>query len=70
MIPGTPVHYPIPGKELEVLLMDNYTFGGQDQIGQPGAAGHKMREGAGVHNRGFYIEFKERSRNMKKSDLK
>ena len=70
LIPGTPVHYPIPGKELEVLLMDNYTFGGQDQIGQPGTAGHKMREGAGVHNRGFYIEFKERSRNMKKSDLK
>ena len=30
LIPSTPVHYPIPGKELEVLLMDNYTFGGQD----------------------------------------
>ncbi len=30
LIPSAPVHYPIPGKELEVLLMDNYTFGGQD----------------------------------------
>jgi len=30
LIPSAPLHYPIPGKELEVLLMDNYTFGGQN----------------------------------------
>ncbi len=29
---GTPVHFPIPGKELELLMVDNYTFGG---VGQP-----------------------------------
>lgn len=70
LLPGTPIHYPIPGKELEVLLMDTYTFGGQENIGQPGTASHKMREGAGIHNRGFYIEFQERSRMMTKADLK
>ena len=68
LIPGTPIHYPIPGKELEVLLMENYTFGGSP--GEAGSANHKMREGAGIQNRGFYIEFQERSRMMKPSDLK
>ncbi|MFC1492322.1 hypothetical protein ACFL6O_00060 [candidate division KSB1 bacterium] len=29
---GTPVHFPVPGKELELLMVDNYTFGG---VGQP-----------------------------------
>jgi starch-binding outer membrane protein, SusD/RagB family len=27
---GTPLHYPIPGLELETLHLDNYTFGGQN----------------------------------------
>ncbi len=31
---GTILHWPVPGKELEILMEDNYTFGG---IGQPGA---------------------------------
>ncbi|MFC1564575.1 hypothetical protein ACFL6G_06530 [candidate division KSB1 bacterium] len=28
---GTPVHFPIPGKELELLMEDNYSFGGAGQ---------------------------------------
>lgn len=70
LLPGTPAHYPIPGKELAVLLMDEYTFGGQDQIGQPGTASHKMKEGSGFRNRGFFIEFQERDRTVSKADLK
>ena len=54
-MPGTATHVPIPGKELEILLMDNYTFGGQDNIGQPGTAG-KIRNN-GFRSRGFIIEF-------------
>lgn len=34
MICGSPVQYPMPGDELEVMLMPNYTFGGSG----PGAA--------------------------------
>jgi len=33
--PGTLIHFPVPGKELEVLQMAIYTFGG---VGGPGAA--------------------------------
>ena len=55
LVPGTATHVPIPGKELEILLMDNYTFGGQDNIGQPGTAG-KIRN-KGFRSRGFIIEF-------------
>ncbi|MFC1492324.1 hypothetical protein ACFL6O_00070 [candidate division KSB1 bacterium] len=29
---GTPVHFPVPAKELEILMMDNYTFGGVGQL--------------------------------------
>ncbi|MFC1564576.1 hypothetical protein ACFL6G_06535 [candidate division KSB1 bacterium] len=28
---GTPVHFPVPGKELEILMEDNYSFGGAGQ---------------------------------------
>lgn len=28
LIPGTPLHWPVPGKELEILLLENYTHGG------------------------------------------
>jgi hypothetical protein len=70
LLPGTPVHYPLPGKELEVLLMDPYTFGGQDNLSDPGTASHKMREGSGFRNRGFFIEFKERDRSINKANLK
>jgi len=31
---GTIIHWPVPGKELEILMEENYTFGG---VGQPGA---------------------------------
>jgi hypothetical protein len=68
LLPGTPIHFPIPGKELAVLLMDSYTFGGQDNIGQPGTAGHKLSNGKVFRNRGFFIEFKKRTR-MNKADL-
>ena len=27
-VEGTPLHFPVPGKELEVLGLPNYTFGG------------------------------------------
>jgi len=55
LLPGTPTHLAIPGKELEILLMDNYTFGGQDKIGQPGTAGKILNNG--FRARGFMIEF-------------
>ena len=29
LVKGTPTMLAIPGKELEILLMENYTFGGQ-----------------------------------------
>jgi hypothetical protein len=35
LVPGSPVHYPIPARELETLNLPNYTFGG---VGGPGAA--------------------------------
>lgn len=35
LVSGTPIHYPVPGRELETLALDNYTFGG---VGGPGAA--------------------------------
>lgn len=35
---GTPLHFPIPGQQLEVNIMESYTFGGvgADQEGVPG----------------------------------
>lgn len=35
---GTPLHYPIPGSELEVTLGEYYTFGGAENAGEPGTA--------------------------------
>lgn len=35
LVTGTPVHFPVPGKELETLDLQQYTFGG---IGGPGSA--------------------------------
>jgi len=32
--PGSPLHYPIPGSQLEIMNMDYYTFGGE--TGMPG----------------------------------
>jgi hypothetical protein len=32
--PGTPLHYPIPETQLDIMLMDYYTFGGTE--GRPG----------------------------------
>lgn len=36
--PGTALHYPIPGEELEITATDYYTFGGVDNAGQDGTA--------------------------------
>lgn len=35
LVEGTAIHFPVPGKELLVLLQEIYTFGG---VGQPGAS--------------------------------
>lgn len=35
---GTPLNYPVPGSELEILGLDNYTFGGADFAGQVGTS--------------------------------
>jgi len=42
LVSGTPVHFPVPGAELETLALDNYTFGG---IGGPGAAPKRFQRG-------------------------
>ncbi|HHS12911.1 MAG TPA: hypothetical protein ENN03_03975 [bacterium] len=38
LVKNTIIHFPVPGRELEVLMMDNYTFGG----GGPGSAPKRM----------------------------
>lgn len=35
---GTPLHFPIPGKELETLKIGYYTFGGSQNVGKPGTS--------------------------------
>ncbi len=35
---GTPLHYPVPGRELEITFRDYYTFGGADNAGEAGTA--------------------------------
>ncbi len=35
---GTPTMFPVPGSELEILGLENYTFGGPSFAGQPGSA--------------------------------
>jgi len=35
---GTPLHYAIPGEELEITQREYYTFGGVDYAGEPGTA--------------------------------
>lgn len=35
LVSGTPIHFPVPGKELETLALQTYTFGG---VGGDGAA--------------------------------
>lgn len=66
LVRGTPTMLPIPGKELEILLMENYTFGGVDNIGNPGTAG-KIRNN-GYRSHGFNIEW-ERKTQLNKADL-
>ena len=41
LVTGTPIHFPVPGKELETLGLPNYTFGG---VGGPGAAPKVMEQ--------------------------
>ena len=62
LVKGTATHLAIPGKELEILLMDNYTFGGQDaaNAGTAGTAPRKrglMGDNGGFRTRGFIIEW-------------
>ena len=57
LVKGTPQHLAIPGKELEILLMENYTFGGQADAGKPGTAPRIRNNGFRV--RGFDIEFEK-----------
>ena len=60
LVKGTAEHLPIPGKELEILLMDSYTCGGQDAIGTDGTAGRKISPfdgNGGFRTRGFVIEW-------------
>jgi len=66
LVKGTPTMLAIPGKELEILLLENYTFGGQDAIGTPGTAG-KIRNN-GYRSHGFNIEW-ERVTPLNKADL-
>ena len=40
LVTGTPIHFPLPGKELETLALQNYTFGG---VGGPGSAPKQMQ---------------------------
>jgi len=46
LVPGTPIHFPVPGRELETLGEPNYTFGG---VGGTGGAPTAYRDG-GVDN--------------------
>jgi len=41
LVSGTPMHWPVPGKELEILQLPGYTFGG---VGGPGAVPKRSRE--------------------------
>jgi hypothetical protein len=41
---GTPLHWPIPGAELETLQLPNYSFGGADNAGQEGTADAGWKE--------------------------
>ncbi len=63
-VDGTLEHFPIPGSELEIMNMDNYTFGGVDDIicdcpsVKPGTIDHnyiqavkKMQEEAILYNK-------------------
>jgi len=42
LVVGTPIHFAVPGSELEVLQLQLYTFGG---VGNPGGAPKSGREG-------------------------
>ena len=42
LVPGTPRHFPVPGKELEVLQLPLYTFGGSGPDMAPAAAGMRF----------------------------
>ena len=37
LVEGTPLQFPIPGSELQNLNLDNYTFGGMDNVGNEDA---------------------------------
>jgi len=44
LVPGTPIHFPVPGRELETLGRENYTFGG---VGNTGGAPSAYRDDDG-----------------------
>ena len=48
LVTGTPFHFPVPGKELETLGLQNYTFGG---VGGEGAAPTAYRDSNPGHYR-------------------
>ncbi len=45
LVPGTPIHFPVPGRELETLGLPNYTFGG---VGGTGGAPTAYRDGGAI----------------------
>ncbi len=57
--PGTPVHFPIPGKDLAIMQMDNYTFGGE---GNPGSTPSFKQ---GVINKEYISAIKKKQRSNK-----
>ena len=42
LVEGTPLHYPVPGTELEVLELPTYTFGGVGSEGSPNIGSGSM----------------------------
>ncbi|MFC1492336.1 hypothetical protein ACFL6O_00130 [candidate division KSB1 bacterium] len=53
---GTIIHWPVPGRELEILMEENYTFGG---VGQPGAT-YSVKSSSGVIDAEYIIAVRER----------
>jgi hypothetical protein len=53
LISGTPIHWPVPGKELEILQQEIYTFGG---VGGPGSVPKVPRPKTSTYERpGGYL---------------
>lgn len=46
LVTGTPIHFPVPGRELETLGLQNYTFGGVGGVGGAPIAGRLESDGS------------------------